>query len=67
MDFSDGGGGHRSLVAKGTTSLTLHTREAGADPLHDHTAVGGNRLLSFWDCILVTRASLVGTSYTLVM
>ncbi len=27
-------------VAKGTASLTLHTREAGADPLHLHSRRG---------------------------
>jgi hypothetical protein len=37
LGISDGGGAPES-VAKGTTNLTLHTREAGADPLHDYTA-----------------------------
>jgi hypothetical protein len=62
LGFSDGGGAPQS-VAKGTTNLTLYTREAGVDLLRDYTAVGILRLLSFRDHILVIQASLVGTSY----
>lgn len=64
--FSDGAG-HRSLWLKGRQTSRITRGRLGRSPLHDYTAVGTLRLLSFWDCILVTRASLVGTSYALVM
>jgi hypothetical protein len=64
--FSDAAG-HRSLWLRGRRTSRITRGRLGRSPFRNYTAVGTLRFLSFWDCILVTRASQVGTSYALVM